>query len=481
MKVPDNLLYTIFQQQDERIRQGIARKTIEISTGRRVHNLSDDPVATFNIISLRKDIAQLSQFSQNRLFADVNISYIDFTLGKMSDKIKMLYTKAVQAKKDINTADALKALSVEFREALSFLLDRANEKVGENYIFSGAALTTKPFSDTLSYQGSQETFNVQIDETNFTEVFSSGDKVFSTNVYEMDTQFNSPTTTFTASGTLSVSYGTTSASINYGRGNWYFAGKITDPNVPLSTYGVDGTLVLYDSGMNELARIENYGSYTLNGLISQINTAFGGENITATVVNNPDGTYTMRLQDTDSPPDNFITDASENVVETNNLQNLVRAFNSVAPGDVKSFVHQLPNGRYTMRLIPEDVSTTLTISFSGTALGTFSAPNVFQVINELKDKLNNGLNPDDSDIMAIQRTYDKVTSERSRFGSILSQVKAQEDVQENNMDVLMKQKSDNEDVEVSESIMEYTRYRIAYEALMRIITDTRDMTILRYI
>ncbi len=481
MKVPDNLLYSIFQQQDRRIREGIARTTTEIATGKRIHNLSDDPVATFNVVNLKKEISQLSQFSRNRLFADVNLSYIDFTLNKVSDKIKMLYTKTVQAKNQLHTADALKALSSEFEEALSFLLDRANEKVGENYIFSGSALTTEPFSDSFTYQGSDEPFNVQIDEGSFVQVFTSGREVFSTNVYQMDTLFSSPDTAFTVSGTMNVNYNSTTVSVDYGRGVWYLAGKVSDPNVPLSSYGFDGDLVLYDSSMNELARISNYGQYSLNDLVTQINTAFGGQNISASVVTNPDGTYTLRISDGDSPANNFIGDTFGNILESNNLQNLVKIFNGISPGDVNAFVHQTPNGKYTMRLIPEDVSTTLSVSFSGTALGNFSTLNIFQVLSEIKDKLSAGLNPDDSDLMANQRAYDKIVQERSQVGSVLSQVRDQQPVQENRMDVLKKQKSDTEEVDLSESIMEYTRYRTAYEALMKIVAESRDMTILRYI
>jgi len=297
----------------------------------------------------------------------------------------------------------------------------------------------------------------------------------------MDTLFATPQTSFSVSGTMNVTYGTTTVSVDYGRGVWYLAGKVSDQNVPLSNYGFDGDLVLYDNSMNEVARITNYGQYSLSALVSQINTAFGGENITASVVTNPDGTYTLRINDGDSPANNYIEDTSGNVLESNNLQNFVKIFNGVSPGDVSAFVHQVPNGQYTLRLAPEDISTTLNISFSGTALGNFSTPNIFQLINEVKDKLSGGLSPDDSDLLAVQRAYDKVVSERSRFGSILSQVKDQQPVQENRMDVLKKRKSDNEEVEISESIMEYTRYRTAYEALMKIVADTRDMTILRYI
>ena len=300
MKVPDSLIYSIFQFQDERIRKELARKTIEIATGKRIQNLSDDPVATFNVINLKREISQLSQFSRNRLFADVNLSYIDATLRKISDKIKMLYTKAVQAKNGINTTDALKAIGAEFEEAIKFLLDRANEKVGENYIFSGSALTTKPFSESFVYQGSDEPFNVQIDEESFVQVFSSGREVFSTNVYQMDTLFSSPEDPFAVSGTMSVGYDSTTVSVDYGRGIWYLAGKVSDPDVPLSSYGFDGDLILYDSSMNEIARISNYGQYSLNDLIFQINSSFGSENINASLVTNPDGTYSLNIVDADS-------------------------------------------------------------------------------------------------------------------------------------------------------------------------------------
>ncbi|GEM_PF-783798 len=481
MKVPDNLLYSIFQQQDERIRREIARKTIEISTGRRIHNLSDDPPATFNVINLRQEISQLSQFSKNRLFADVNLTYADLTLEKMSNKVKWLYVKAVQAKNEIHTADSLRSLAVEFTEAIDFLLDRANEKLGENYIFSGSALTTKPFDSNFNYLGSSESFNVQIDEANFTEVFLPGNRVFDTNVYQLNTLFDNPSSNLGVSGTITVSYNTTTVTADYGRGIWYLTAKVTDPDVPLSSYGLDGDLVLYDSGMNEISRINNYGNISLNDLITQINTTFGGENITASLVNNPDGSYTLRVEDTDVPPNNFITDTGENILENNTLKNFVKIFNALSPPDLTAFMHQVPDGRYTLRLIPSEAETFINISFTGSALGDFYTLNIFQLLGEVKEKLKSAYSPDESDIMAIQRSYDIITSRRSEIGSILSQVKAQEKIQENKMDILRKQKSDNEDADLSESIMEYTRYRMAYDALMKIIADTRDMTILKYL
>ncbi len=481
MKVPDNLLYTVFKYQDDRIRESIAKKMIEISTGKKVHNISDDPVVTQSVMNLKKDISQLSQFSRNRLFADINLTYIDFTLGKISDKLKEIHSKVILAKNGTNTPDTLISFAAELDKALSYLLDRANEKVGENYIFSGSALTTKPFDSNFNYLGSQRTFDVQMDEGSFVEVFQPGGKVFSTNVYTMDTLYNSPTDPFGVSGTMNVTYDAVNVSVDYGRGIWYLSAKVSDPNVPLSNYGLEGDLILYDNAMNEVARIANYGSLSLNDLVTQINTTFGGQNISAAIVNNPDGTYTLKITDGDVPPDNFISDTGNNVLESNNLQNFVSILNAVSPEELRAFVHQVPDGRYTLRLIPEEIRTSVNITFTGTALGNFSTSNVFQIVSEIKDKLLSSLSPDDSDLAAVRRSYDKVIYERSKSGSILSQVRSLQDTQETRMDTLRKQKSDAEEVDLSESVAEYTRYRLAYEALMRIVADVKDITILRYL
>ena len=476
MKVPDSLLFSIFQRQDERIKEEIARRTIEIATGRRIHNISDDPPATLNVLSLKKEIAQLSQFSRNRLFADVNLTYIDSVLGRMADKVREVYTKVVQAKNQIHTEDNLRAIGVEIGEALDFLLGMANERVGENYIFSGTALTTRPFDDSLTYLGSENTFRVQIGEGNYVPVFRPGSEVFSTNIYELDTLYTSPDSNIGASGTLTVSYDTTSFGVDYGNGVWYLTVKVGDPNTPLSAYGVDGDLLLDGN-----VEITNMGSYSLSGLVNAINSDpdFAGANITATIVSNPDGTYTLKLVDSDGG--NTVEDTAGNVKEVNTPENIVEVLNTLSPADLKAYLHRKPEGGYTLRLIPENLSTTLSLTFSGTALGSFYTPNVFQVVDEVGRKLREGLFPDESDLKGVQRSYDKIVSERSETGSVLSQVKSLEDVQEVKLDSLRKQKSDEEDAELSESLMEYTRYRIAYEALMRIVADTRDMTILRYI
>ncbi|MDQ7082616.1 MAG: hypothetical protein Q9N34_06455 [Aquificota bacterium] len=107
---------------------------------------------------------------------------------------------------------------------------------------------------------------------------------------------------------------------------------------------------------------------------------------------------------------------------------------------------------------------------------------MFQIINEVTSKLEGGLSPDESGhLQGVNLSTTKSPLSGRKREAFLLRSRLRNRFRKNRMDVLNKQKSDNEDADLSERIMEYTRYRTAYDALMRIIADTRDMTILRYL
>ncbi|WPM31866.1 flagellar hook-associated protein FlgL [Hydrogenobacter sp. T-2] len=389
MKVPDNLLFSLFQEQDARIRRQLAEKSLEISTGRKYRNISDDPSTTYNILELKKDISQLSQYSKNRLFADTALSYADFNLGKITDSLNLLYAKTIQAKNQVLQSDQLIAIGELFSSSLRALLDRVNDQLGGNYIFGGASLTQKPFDEnTLDYVASTEGFKVWLSDNYKVDAFLNGGETFGLNVAISRATFSNPEINFNTSGTLNVSVGTTAININYTT------------------------------------------TQTLNDLVQFINSNYSNL-LQAKVSQNPDGTYSLMLMPVDISKEISVSDTSG--------------------GDFDS----------------------------GTA--DFYSPNVLQAVKRVGDKLSSSLYPDDSDLMLLQRAFDRVSYRRSQVGSVLSQVKNLQPVQENLRDNLNKQKSDFEDAELSQSIMDYTRYRIAYEALMRIIADQKDMSIIKYI
>ncbi len=389
MKVPDSLIFSIFKEQDAKIREKLLDKGLEVATGKKYMRISEDVWATYNVLNLKEDIAKLSQHSKNRLFADMNMSFVDSVLGNIGDILKGLYTKGIQAKNEINTSDQLVAISEYFSESLELLLSKANEKLGNNFIFSGANIDVRPFDENFNYNGSGESFKVWVAEKQLTDVFMPGGEVFSIN-----------------SVMSSVSY--------------------ASAEDPLSSLGFTGTGTL----------TINYGS----------------------------STYTINYSDVDS------------------LTNIVERINSNTNGEVNAFVTENPDGTFSLRITGVDVKKSISVTDStGGAFGSFNQESIFNVVARVRDKMKNGFYPDDSDIYVIQRSYDHIALKRSEVGSKLSSVRLEETAQENKDLSLRKQKSDIEDADLSDSITEYTRYRLAYEALMRIVADQKDITILKYL
>jgi len=389
MKVPDNLLFSLFIEQDARIKKGLSEKTLDVSTGRRVRALSDEPTTTYNVIELKKEIAQLSQHSQNRLFADTNLTYADFTLGKVWDTLKGLYATTIRAKNSATlTPDQLYALAEQFDKGLGQLLDMANDKLGQNYLFGGSSLTVKPFDpNTLNYTASSQDFEVWVSENSKVSVFLRGDKVFGSNLYISKVSFASPTTSFTTPGAITLQVGSNTYTISYG-------------------------------GAGEPQNIQELAQY--------INNDFGDK--------------------------------------------------------LHAFVSQNPDGSYSLALAPVELSANVQfIGITGDLSTGFENPNILQVVKRVKEKLQGGFYPDDFDLFSLNRAGDLVSLRRSEVGSVLSTVKNLQPTQEKLDVVLKKQKSDLEDANISESLMEYTRYRIAYEALMRMVADQKDLTILKYL
>jgi len=389
MKVPDNLLFSLFIEQDAKIKKELSEKTLDVSTGRRVRALSEEPTATYNVIELKKEIAQLSQHSQNRLFADTNLTYVDFTLGKVWDTLKGLYATTIRAKNSATlTRDQLYALAEQFDKSLGHLLDMANDKLGQNYLFGGSSLKVKPFDpSTLNYTASSQDFEVWVSENSKVSVFLRGDKVFGSNLYISKVSYASPTTNFTTSGAITLQVGSNTYTISYG-------------------------------GAGEPQNIQELAQY--------INNNFGDK--------------------------------------------------------LHAFVSQNSDGSYSIALAPVELSANVQfIGITGELSTGFENLNILQVVKRVKEKLQGGFYPDDFDLFSLNRASDLVSLRRSEVGSVLSTVKNLQPTQEKLDVVLKKQKYDIEDANISESLMEYTRYRIAYEALMRMVADQKDLTILKYI
>ena len=120
--------------------------TAQLSSGKNIIQLSDDPIASVNILNTTKQLGQLETFEQNVGMASSELSALDDLLDLANGYLSEAWNKAIQANNQTYNAGSLEALKVEIDEITKTMVDLANSKYNDNYIFSGANTKTASYS-----------------------------------------------------------------------------------------------------------------------------------------------------------------------------------------------------------------------------------------------------------------------------------------------------------------------------------------------
>ena len=161
--------------------------TAQLSSGSKIIDLTDDPIASVNILNTTKQLGQIETFGQNVGMASAEISALDDLLDLANGYLSTAWDKAVQANNQTYGEGSLKALKVEIDEITKTMIDLANTQYNDNYIFSGANTKTLTYTMTkdgeIKYNGTPQDDPNYIRQTEvadgvFEVINTTGDKVF---------------------------------------------------------------------------------------------------------------------------------------------------------------------------------------------------------------------------------------------------------------------------------------------------------------
>lgn len=139
----DNITANLFRQTEQ-----LVKKQREVYTGKRINAASDDPIGIGQALRYRKTIASIDQYQSNIKGARMRIEH-DETIY---DTVETLLQQAVDLSLDTNVSNRdLYAEQVDdIREQV---LQLANSKLGDNYVFGGYQTGTEPFQSDGTYVG----------------------------------------------------------------------------------------------------------------------------------------------------------------------------------------------------------------------------------------------------------------------------------------------------------------------------------------
>lgn len=153
----------------------------QVTTGRRINRVSDNPADAVSALNQRATLRRLEQFSRNAEEATTWFDAGDAALSDVSDRLAGVRATLVQANSGANDAISRAALANEIRAQRESILLAANSERSGRPLFSGNVAGAVAYDANGVYQGDNGAVNLPITGGVTLQVNRTGPEIFGTN------------------------------------------------------------------------------------------------------------------------------------------------------------------------------------------------------------------------------------------------------------------------------------------------------------
>jgi flagellar hook-associated protein 3 FlgL len=175
--IPD-LLAAVQQSQ-----QNMTTATQQLSTGKKVNQLSDNPAAVAQLVENHNQSSQDDQFLTNLSGLQAKFQVADSTLSNVVSVLTRAISVGTEGANGTLSPSDRQAIAGEVQGLLSQMVSLGNTTYQGTYIFAGTAVTTQPFTQdpntlAVTYNGNSNTTSVQLSSGNSINSGVPGDQLF---------------------------------------------------------------------------------------------------------------------------------------------------------------------------------------------------------------------------------------------------------------------------------------------------------------
>lgn len=117
----------------------------QIASGKRINRPSDDPNGAEFVIRLKTSQSEITQFKRTATTANQKLTAADDSLSNYENILERVRTLVAQGMSDTATQTAKNSLATEIESLRSRILNVANSKYGDEYLFGGTRQNAPPF------------------------------------------------------------------------------------------------------------------------------------------------------------------------------------------------------------------------------------------------------------------------------------------------------------------------------------------------
>jgi flagellar hook-associated protein 3 FlgL len=146
------------------VQDQMANTQQQLSTGKSINQPSDNPYGASLAIQLKNDLSGLNNYNSNITDGTAWASAADTSLSNVMSMLQRAQELTVQASNGVESSTDLSATADEIDQLADAIKQEGNTQYNGQYIFSGTASTTQPYSNSTGdvYQGNTAAVTRQI-------------------------------------------------------------------------------------------------------------------------------------------------------------------------------------------------------------------------------------------------------------------------------------------------------------------------------
>jgi flagellar hook-associated protein 3 FlgL len=178
MRVANKAIYDSVKYNLGSISEELNKANEIVTTGKRINNLSDDPVGLTQSLNIRSTLSNIEQMGRNISYGNSWLTVSESALTSVQNIIADTKVLCIQMANATIGSDQRASAAGTVQNMLDEIVSLGNTDVAGNYIFAGSKTDTIPFDQDGTYNGDNNAFAIKISKNSTVEVGSDGGAVF---------------------------------------------------------------------------------------------------------------------------------------------------------------------------------------------------------------------------------------------------------------------------------------------------------------